>query len=166
MTSMPFISAEPPYPPTSGGRLKSWSLFGFGQASGYSKTCRDVVWHRFYPSDLGIIGIAFKYGITGAIFCIGMAIFLVRRLMRANRLYKSVYGRHNPLIRALLMWSLVMVINIILQPGLAYIQGLTTGSFVIGYTACWYHRVRTEHPVHYRRLMGGTPVPVGNGTGA
>lgn len=120
--------------------IYKYPILGYGQGSNFGKNYQDIFGPKFFPSDLGIIGITFKYGFTGALLYVFFNFFLFKRLIRANWYYRHRYQAHNPVIWALLIWITAMTINLILNPGLAYMQGLTTASIVMGLTACY----RTE----------------------
>ncbi|MCN4145219.1 MAG: hypothetical protein LC437_09465 [Thiohalomonas sp.] len=117
--------------------INKYPILGYGQGSNFGKNYQDIFGPKFFPSDLGIIGITFKYGFTGAFLYFFFNFFLFKRLIQANWHYRHHYQSHDPVIWALLVWITAMTINLILNPGLAYMQGLTTASFVIGLTACY-----------------------------
>ncbi|MDM8536491.1 O-antigen ligase family protein, partial [Desulfobacterales bacterium HSG17] len=106
-------------------RMKSWEIalsnfaehpiFGFGQASYYTKSYQDLFGKKFFPSDLGIIGVAFKYGLVGVASFIFYNFYILYRLMRVNWLFRKLNGRHNPLIWSLFILSISLIINMILQ---------------------------------------------------
>ncbi len=117
--------------------IKQYPLFGYGQSSGYSMTYQDIFGHKFFPSDLGLIGITFKYGLIGLFLYIFYDFYLLRRLVRINWFYYYHYHKTNPLIWSLLILLTALTINLILNPGLAYMQGLTVGSLTIALTAVY-----------------------------
>ncbi|GGF62858.1 O-antigen ligase family protein [Alteromonas lipolytica] len=135
-----------------GVRLKSYSIalnsiaehpfLGFGQQSGYSKTEQDIFWYKFYSADLGLIGTAFKYGLVGAALYIFFSIFIIQRLVRTIWLYRRVYGQVHALLVALSVVFIALFINILLNPALVYIPGLTLAAFSIGLTSAWQHKLR------------------------
>ncbi len=109
----------------------NWIL-GWGQSSGFTKTYQDLFGPKFFPSDLGIIGILFKYGIIGGAIYVGSCFALVSIALRAHWSVLRMVGHPEPLIQALVVFTTVMAINMILWPGLAYGQGLTMASIVVG----------------------------------
>ncbi|MCF8004777.1 MAG: hypothetical protein K9L32_11370 [Chromatiaceae bacterium] len=116
-------------------------VFGYGQSSGYSKTYQDIFGPKFFPTDLGIIGTAFKWGFIGVGLYLFFNFFVLSRLMKVNWAYRKRYGTHNPVIWSLLMMMTALSLNLILNPGLAYMQGLTTASFAIALTAGYYEEL-------------------------
>jgi O-antigen ligase len=121
--------------------IKETPFFGFGQQSNFTKTEQEIFWYKFFSSDLGIIGITFKYGFVGASVYVFFTFFLLQRLVRTLWLYKAAYGRLNPVLYSLTIIFIVLLINMILNPALGYIQGLTTASFAIGLTSAWRHKL-------------------------
>ncbi|WP_156929257.1 hypothetical protein [Marichromatium purpuratum] len=113
-------------------------VIGFGQSSGYSKTYQDVFGPKFFPDDLGIVGTAFKYGFLGVFLYLFANFYVLSRLIKTNWYYRKRHGVHHPLIWSLLMMMTALTLNLILNPGLAYMQGLTTAAFAVGITACLY----------------------------
>ncbi|MEY4977760.1 MAG: hypothetical protein RLZZ352_30 [Pseudomonadota bacterium] len=144
-------------PETDGVRYKSGSLawnsflenpiFGFGQQSFYSLTEQSIFWYKFYSSDLGLLGILFKYGSVGAIVYISFSLFLIKRMIATNWAFKQIYGKINPVIFALLIVYLAFTINILLVPAYIFIQGLTAASFGIALTSIWRHKL-TQPSTH------------------
>ncbi|MFK5986018.1 MAG: O-antigen ligase family protein [Pseudomonadota bacterium] len=117
--------------------IKNYPLFGYGQSSGYSKTYQDIFGAKFFPSDLGIIGIIFKYGFSGVMLYVFFNFYLFRKLMRTNWIFYCCNKQTNPVIWALFIFFTALSINIVLNPGLAYMQGLTIAAFTIALTACY-----------------------------
>lgn len=147
-----------------GVRLKSYSIaldsiakhpfLGFGQQSGYSKTEQDIFWYKFYSSDLGLVGTAFKYGLIGASLYIFFSVFIIQRLVRTIWLYRRLYGHNHALMVAICVVFIALFINILLNPALVYIPGLTLAAFSIGLTSSWQHKMQrqlTQAP-HYSPL--------------
>jgi len=117
--------------------IQKYPFFGYGQSSAYSKTYQDIFGRKFFPTDLGIIGITFKYGGIGAAIYLFFNIYIFLRLMRTNWYYGSVHRRHNPVLWSLFIVFIAVSINLFLNPVLAMMQGLTTAAFAMGLTACY-----------------------------
>lgn len=118
-------------------------LLGYGQSSGYSKTYQDIFGPKFFPSDLGLVGVTFKYGFIGLGLYLFFHFFVAYRLLRVNWEYRRRYRQHNPVIWSMFILMTALTINLVLNPGLAYMQGLTTASWAIALTACHFERERT-----------------------
>ena len=122
---------------TATNNIKKYPLFGHGNSSAYSKTYQDIFGKKFFPSDLGLIGVTFKYGFIGLILYLSFNVYLFRQLMRLNWYYRYIHNRHNPLVWALFILLVAVSINVLLNPVLIMMQGLTTGAFVVGLVACY-----------------------------
>jgi cell division protein FtsW (lipid II flippase) len=141
-------------PETDGVRYKSgmmaWNsfldypFFGLGQQSFYTLTEQQLFWHKFYSSDLGLLGILFKYGAVGATIYIAFSIFLIQRMIRVNWAIKQRYGKINPTIFSLLVIYLACTLNIMLVPIFTYIPGITAAALGIALTSIWQHKLAEE----------------------
>lgn len=116
-------------------------VFGYGQSSAYSLTYQQIFGPKFFPSDLGMVGIWFKYGTVGVVLYLGLHFMILTRLVRANWLYRRAYGCHNPVLWAMLILLLALTANLVLNPGLAFAQGLTVASVAFALTAAYRHQV-------------------------
>jgi hypothetical protein len=112
-------------------------FFGHGQSSAYSLTYQDIFGKKFYPTDLGIVGTVFKYGLVGGFIYLFFNFFIFYRLIKFNWYYRYIHQRHNLVLWSLLVLTIAMSVNIILNPVLAMMQGLTFASFTIGLTSCY-----------------------------
>jgi hypothetical protein len=122
---------------TAFDNIAEYPVFGYGQSSGYSMTYQDIFGPKFFPSDLGIVGITFKYGLVGLFLYLFYNVYLFRRLLISNWRYRFRHRVHNPLLWSLLLLITGLTVNFILNPGLAYMQGLTTASLIIGLTSAY-----------------------------
>ncbi len=102
--------------------------FTAGEDSAYGQSYQDIVAPYFYPSDLGLVGTLYKYGVAGILLYLTMHARIWVALWRANLQVKAVSGRHDALLWALLMFMTAQTFNLMLNPGLAYAQGITLGS--------------------------------------
>ncbi|MDA9981346.1 hypothetical protein N9H39_01105 [Gammaproteobacteria bacterium] len=139
--------------------IKSNWLFGWGQASGYTKTYQDVFGPKFFPSDLGIVGIMFKYGVAGALIYLIACPLILLKAARAHWMISALKGRPNPLFQSLTVFMTTMTLNIVLWPGLAYGQGLTTAAITLGLSACVLHEYRER--VSHSPKPDNSPAPEG-----
>jgi len=126
--------------------FKNTPFLGFGQQSNYTKTEQDIFWYKFYSADIGLMGIAFKYGFIGVSTYVFFCFYLVKRTVHTLWLYKHAYGRINPVLFSLLVVLLTQLINIVLHTAMVYIQGLTIASFTIGITSAWQHKISRDFP--------------------
>lgn len=113
-------------------------VFGYGQSSAFSKTYQDIFGGKFFPDDLGLIGMTFKYGFIGLAMYLFFNFYTATRILKANWYYYRHHKAHNPLLWALFIQATASTTNMMLVPGLAYAEGLATGSLAIALTACYY----------------------------
>ena len=106
-------------------------LLGAGEDSAYGDSYQDIVAPYFFPSDLGIVGVAFKYGALGVLLYLFMHGKIWLALARANIASRRRTGRVNPLVWGFLIFMTAQTFNLALNPGLAYAQGITAGSLAL-----------------------------------
>jgi hypothetical protein len=141
--------------------FKSNWLIGWGQSSAYTLTYQDLFNPKFFPSDLGIVGIMFKYGALGALIYIIACPTLLLKAARAHWMALALDGKPNPIYQALTVFMTVMSINIVLWPGLAMGQGLTAAGITLGFSACVLNEFRKkESATNQRDTPCLPPTPV------
>ena len=118
-------------------------ILGAGEDSAYGDSYQDIVAPYFYPSDIGLVGIAFKYGVVGVLLYVFIHFKILLRLWKANLCCKSTDNRVNPILWGLLMFMTAQTFNLVLNPGLAYAQGITAGSMAFALASL--HIVRCEN---------------------
>ena len=139
-------------------------FLGFGQQSFYTKTEQDLIWVYFSSDDIGIMGVAFKYGLIGAFVYLFFNFFILQRLIKTIWLYKKMYGHINPVMFSVLIVFLALFINLALNPALARIDGMTLGGFAIGLTSAWRHKIFSQ--LHYLGSQQHTDLGHPNTSGA
>jgi hypothetical protein len=103
-------------------------LFGAGEDNAYGATYQDIVAPYFFPDDIGLVGTVYKYGLVGAALYLFMHFRIWQRLWAANIHHLRTAGRISPLLWGLLIWLTALTFNLVLNPGLAYAQGVTLAS--------------------------------------
>ncbi len=112
-------------------------MLGFGTASYKGISYQSLFGKQFYPSDIGFLGVCFKYGILGGCIYLYLLLLIMFRGVKTNWYYSYYKKRVNPLLMSLVIWVIGTSINTILVPSLMFMQGLMIGSFMIGITACY-----------------------------
>ncbi|MFT5098807.1 MAG: hypothetical protein ACJA2O_002695 [Candidatus Azotimanducaceae bacterium] len=118
-------------------KISEHFFFGAGEDSAYGVTYQDIVAPYFFPDDIGLVGMLYKYGAVGTLLYLYMHFKIWRRLWAANIQFTQVTGCLNPLLWAIFMWLTAMAFNLVLNPGLAYAQGITMAS--IGFALASLH---------------------------
>ena len=106
-------------------------ILGAGEDSAYGDSYQDIVAPYFFPSDLGLIGVTYKYGVAGVALYLFMHGKIWLRSWRANIAQGEHAGRSNPLIWGFLIFFTAQTFNLALNPGLAYAQGITAGTLAL-----------------------------------
>ncbi len=106
-------------------------FWGAGQASGYSLSYQDLFGPKFFPSDLGIVGVTFKFGVIGIALYLFCHFAILYTLWKTNWMYNGIVGKHEPLLWALFIWMVAQTINLPLNPALAYSRGITTAAMAL-----------------------------------
>lgn len=106
-------------------------FLGAGEDSAYGDSYQDLVAPYFFPSDLGLVGTFYKYGLMGAILYLYMHGKIWFALWRSNLLDTEQGQPSSPLLWGLLIFMTAQTFNLVLNPGLAYAQGITLGSIAL-----------------------------------
>ncbi|QFU77165.1 hypothetical protein EY643_16710 [Halioglobus maricola] len=115
--------------------IPSHLLLGAGEDSAYGDSYQDIVAPYFYPSDLGLVGVTYKYGLVGLGVYLVMHVKIWLALYRANMGARVSRSGGDPLLWGCLIFMTAQSFNLLLNPGLAYAQGITLGSFAIALAA-------------------------------
>jgi len=119
-------------------------LFGFGQQSREGVSYTSIFGKGFYPSDIGLIGLLFRFGIVGGMTYLFFVFYLLVRIVKVNWYFKFVFEQLNPVLWSLLIWMIGAVLNTWLKTEFAYIPGLMTGSLIIGLSACYRDKLQSS----------------------
>lgn len=106
-------------------------FLGAGEDSAYGDSYQYLVARYFYPSDLGLVGTFYKYGLVGTLLYLAMHCKIWVSLWRANIVFTATHRRHNALLWGFLIFMTAQSFNLALNPGLAYAQGITLGSLAL-----------------------------------
>ena len=107
------------------------SCLSFPVARSSTQSYQSLVAPFFFPSDLGLVGTFYKYGLLGTLLYLFMHGKIWRALWRANLAHTARHSRHNALLWGLLIFFTAQTFNLALNPGLAYAQGITLGSLAL-----------------------------------
>lgn len=112
-------------------RIPERPFFGVGEDSAFGQTYSSLFGAKFFPSDLGLVGITFKYGAIGLLMYLYAHFGILIKLCKTNWLVVQTSGRSNPLVWALLIFFCAQTFNLVLNPGLAYAQGITVAAISV-----------------------------------
>jgi hypothetical protein len=120
--------------------IQNYPFFGFGQQSAATLTEQQIFWYKFYSADIGIIGIAFKFGLVGAGLYLGLLIYVLARTVTTNWLHRNRLGTCNPIFVAITIKVTGDLFKFVLSVDYVYIQGLTIGALAIALSAIYRHQ--------------------------
>lgn len=120
-------------------------LLGFGKDNQTLRE-RDIMHPRFYSSDIGIVGAAFRVGIPATIFLVFMLIYALRRSIVVNWLVVSKTGYSSVLLTFFILQGVGDFINITLS-AVQYLKivGILMVAMAIGLTAVWRHELTVKN---------------------
>ena len=98
---------------------------------------------HFYSSDLGLVGVAFKFGILGALFYIFFVIYGLVRAVTTNWLIVKRTGAANIFLVASIIKLATDLLNSVLSYHYVQVHGVAHLSTVIAVTALYRIKYRT-----------------------
>ena len=108
-------------------------VVGAGEDSAYGPTYKMLFGAKFYPSDLGLIGLTFKYGVSGLILYLYLHSKIIIELCKAHWDNEAGNSNEKTLVWTLLIFFLALSFNLLINTGLAYAQGITLGSCALAF---------------------------------
>jgi hypothetical protein len=109
-------------------------LWGAGQESAFTISYQQLMGRKFFPDDIGLIGITYQYGFIGVALYLYVHFLILYRTWKTNWEYREIVGRHEPLIWGLFMWMCAQTFNLVLNPGLSSAKGITVAA--IAFALC------------------------------
>lgn len=124
--------------------IGDYPMLGFGMDSKTTIPEEEVFGSTFHSSDIGFIGITYRYGILGGAFYFFSVVWLNIRLIKANWWYFDIHKKNNPLLIALSVRCILDFLNIVLSTTYMYMEGLTIACLGIALSAIY----KQEHEKH------------------
>lgn len=115
-------------------------LLGLGQASYHSKSFQDLFGLGFFPSDIGIVGTLFRFGLVGVILYLGWGIALLAGLLNVH--LSDYVRKRDPAVWALLFTILAMFVASVIQPILIDKEGIPITAFMCGIIMVYRHQFK------------------------
>ena len=113
--------------------FQQYWLLGAGEDSAFGATYQNLFGSTFFPSDLGLVGTAFKHGSVGLLSYLYLHFSILSKLWSTNWILQAGHAA-SPIIWACLIFFIAQSFNLILNPGLTYAQGITVASISIALT--------------------------------
>ncbi len=108
-------------------------LFGMGQDSAGSITFQELFGETFFPSDVGLLGIAFQFGATGLLLYLFYCGWLFVNLLRALWSYGGeAHAAERAFLWALFIISLAIMLGSPIQARFVKPEGLAIAAFSLG----------------------------------
>lgn len=117
--------------------IKDYPFFGLGQSSNFSKSEGDLFGYLFYSSDLGLVGVAFKYGIFGASLYVFFVVYALVRSIKTNWLIIRRNGKGNIFLIASIIKFSTDLLNSVLSYHYIQVHGVAHISMIIAITALY-----------------------------
>ena len=117
-------------------------IMGAGQASGFTITYQQLMGAKFFPDDIGIVGMTYKYGFVGVALYMYMHFLILYRTWKTNWQYREIVGCHEPLMWGIFIWMCAQTLNLVLNPGLSSAKGITVAA--IGLALCGIYQSMLE----------------------
>lgn len=121
-------------------QIMKYPFFGFGQQSAATLTEQQIFWYKFYSADIGIVGIAFKFGLVGAALYLSLLIYVTIRAITLNWRHRMHLGMANIILVAAIARFVGDLFRFVLSVNYVYIEGLCVASLVIALTAIYKHK--------------------------
>ena len=127
--------------------VSQYPLVGFGQESAQSVTYQDLFGSKFYPSDVGLLGVAFQWGTVGLSLYLLLVAALVASLLRLLWAHTGKTGRivsrEQLFLWTLFILCLTFAITSPIQARYVKTEGLFIAAFSLGLCAA-----------HWRGFLG------------
>lgn len=116
-------------------------LLGFGKDNETLRE-KEIMHPRFFSSDIGIVGAAFRVGIPATIFLVFMLIYALRRAIVVNWLVVRNTGYSSVILTFFILQGVGDFLNISLS-AVQYLKivGILMVAMAIGLTAVWRHEL-------------------------
>jgi hypothetical protein len=117
------------------GIIEKYPLLGMGMASAATITDSKLIWKYFFADDIGIVGVAYRYGVIGALLYLTFAFKLISNQISLHWKYTALNMRNSSLQIALLCTMINAVLNMILNLDFINPDGVMFASLVIALNA-------------------------------
>jgi O-Antigen ligase len=110
-----------------------YPLLGFGQDSKRTVSFQDLFGVQFFPQDVGLLGVAFKFGLVGTVLYLIIATWLVVSLLRVVWNPDGGWApRERTFVWALFVTCLTIIVATPLQASFIYSEGIPIAAVVWG----------------------------------
>lgn len=117
-------------------QIQAYPFFGMGMHS--TTTITDGAWlsnKYFFAVDIGIVGIAYRYGLVGAMVYLLFVLYLFVSLINTHFRFTKLGLRTNPLVFALLAVMFGQIFKYYLSVDFILVQGNTLAALILAFNA-------------------------------
>ena len=125
--------------------IKKYPLLGVGMDSKVTISEQMFMYKLFDASDIGIVGIMFRFGLFGGAVYIFCVLFLCVRSVTTHWSMRESLGYSSPLLIALIIKTTSDFLNVLLSFTYLFIPGLLIASIVISFTAIYRQEIANRN---------------------
>ena len=143
--------------------ISQYPLLGFGQESAQSISYHDLFGEKFYPSDIGLLGLTFQWGLVGVILYLFFSLWLVVNLLKLLWAYTGGTGkiesREQVFLWGLFVVCLTFALATPVQTRFVKTEGIAIAALSLGLVLSYKRGLRSEQ----RRNLQSRTQPVIDG---
>lgn len=127
------------------GLVQKYPMLGFGAASHQSLSYQDLFGASFYPGDIGLLGVAFRFGALGVIVYLLWGVWLIRNLLQMTWSgVGQIRTEDKDFLDMLLLICLIMLVVSPVQARFIHSEGIGLSAFAWGMALSWKSRKKDE----------------------
>jgi hypothetical protein len=126
--------------------IERYPLLGMGMMSAVTITDSKLIWKYFFADDIGIVGVAYRYGIVGALIYLTFATKLIVNQISLHWRYTALQRRNSSLQIALLCAMINTMMNIVLNVDFIIPDGVIFASLIISLNAIHKREIAAYQP--------------------
>lgn len=120
--------------------FQEFPLFGFGQDSNQTVSFQDLFGHQFFPQDVGLLGVAFKFGLVGSSLYLLFTAWLFVSLLKMLWSYDlDAEAEQRTFVWALFATCLTIIVAAPMQATFIYGEGIPIGAVAWGLVLAHKH---------------------------
>jgi hypothetical protein len=124
-----------------------YPLFGFGQDSKQTVPFQELFGHQFFPQDVGLLGVAFKFGLVGTSLYLLLATWLFVGLLKMVWAFNSGGApQQKSFVWALFVTCLTIIVAAPLQAAFIYGEGIPIAAVAWGLLLAQKHGLPSRPP--------------------
>lgn len=128
-------------------------LWGAGQESAFTISYQQLMGRKFFPDDIGMVGITYQYGFIGIALYLYVHFLILYRTWKTNWQYRQIVGRHEPLVWGLFIWLCAQTFNLLLNPGLSSAKGITVAAIAFAVCGIYQDMLRSGELARRREAL-------------